>query len=115
MNDILINMKLKELETHLQQVEVFEKPKVLLEQYPTRPHIGWYLVYFSCSCHMLRYFGTLFWDDITTFWGEYILVQNRFFSFNRKKFSGSGTTPSYFPALINLAIFHNTEPRDKTN
>jgi len=39
-NDILINMKLKELETHLQQVEVFEKPKVLLEQYPTRPHIA---------------------------------------------------------------------------
>jgi len=33
-------MKLRELETHLQQVEVFEKPKVLLEQYPTRPHIA---------------------------------------------------------------------------
>ena len=47
MNDILVNMKLKELETHLQQVEVFEKPKVLLEQYPTRPHIGWLLVSFS--------------------------------------------------------------------
>ena len=36
----LNTMKLRELETHLQQVEVFEKPKVLLEQYPTRPHIG---------------------------------------------------------------------------
>ena len=59
MNDISINMKLKELENHLQQVEVFEKPKVLLEQYPTRPHIGWYLVYFSCSCHVLRYFGMI--------------------------------------------------------
>lgn len=33
-------MKLRDLETHLQQVEVFEKPKVLLEQYPTRPHIA---------------------------------------------------------------------------
>ena len=57
MNDILINMKLKELENHLQQVEVFEKPKVLLEQYPTRPHIGWYLVYFSC--YVLRNFGMI--------------------------------------------------------
>ena len=47
MNNNFVNMKLKELETHLQQVEVFEKPKILLEQYPTRPHIGWYLVYFS--------------------------------------------------------------------
>ena len=34
---------------------------------------------------------------------------------NRKKFSGSGTTPSYFPTLMNLAIFHNSEPRGRTN
>ena len=30
---------------------------------------------------------------------------------NRKKFGGSGITPSYFPALMNMAIFHNTEPK----
>ena len=64
MNDILINMKLKELEAQLQQVEVFEKPKVLLEQYPTRPHIGWYIVCFSCSMSYV----TIFWDDIKIFW-----------------------------------------------
>ncbi|KAG9477299.1 hypothetical protein GDO78_002606 [Eleutherodactylus coqui] len=33
-------MKLKELEGRLQQVDVFESPKLLLEQYPTRPHIA---------------------------------------------------------------------------
>lgn len=33
-------LKLKELESRLQQVDGFEKPKVLLEQYPTRPHIA---------------------------------------------------------------------------
>ncbi len=33
-------MKLRELESHLEKVDVFEKPKILLEQYPTRPHIA---------------------------------------------------------------------------
>lgn len=33
-------MKLKELESCLQQVDVFEEPKLLLEQYPTSPHIA---------------------------------------------------------------------------
>ncbi|XP_043931439.1 rRNA N6-adenosine-methyltransferase METTL5 isoform X1 [Protopterus annectens] len=33
-------MKLKELESYLQDVDVFEDPKLLLEQYPTRPHIA---------------------------------------------------------------------------
>ncbi|CAN9497775.1 unnamed protein product [Ophioblennius macclurei] len=33
-------MKLKELESCLQQVDTFEAPKVLLEQYPTSPHIA---------------------------------------------------------------------------
>jgi len=33
-------MKLKQLEQHLQTIEGFENPKVLLEQYPTRPHIA---------------------------------------------------------------------------
>ncbi|KAK1336902.1 hypothetical protein QTO34_002938, partial [Cnephaeus nilssonii] len=33
-------LRLKELESRLQQVDAFEKPKLLLEQYPTRPHIA---------------------------------------------------------------------------
>lgn len=33
-------MKLKELESCLQQVDTFEEPKILLEQYPTSPHIA---------------------------------------------------------------------------
>uniref|UniRef100_A0A670HVC5 Methyltransferase 5, N6-adenosine n=1 Tax=Podarcis muralis TaxID=64176 RepID=A0A670HVC5_PODMU len=33
-------LKLKELESNLQQVDDFENPKLLLEQYPTRPHIA---------------------------------------------------------------------------
>uniref|UniRef100_A0A674JDG0 Methyltransferase 5, N6-adenosine n=1 Tax=Terrapene triunguis TaxID=2587831 RepID=A0A674JDG0_9SAUR len=33
-------LKLKELESRLQQVDDFENPKLLLEQYPTRPHIA---------------------------------------------------------------------------
>ena len=40
-------MKLRELESHLQEVDVFEKPKVLLEQYPTRPHIA------ACMLHTI--------------------------------------------------------------
>ncbi|XP_075685542.1 rRNA N(6)-adenosine-methyltransferase METTL5 [Rhinoderma darwinii] len=38
-------MKLKELESRLQQVDVFESPKLLLEQYPTRPHIAACMLY----------------------------------------------------------------------
>ncbi|XP_041478295.1 rRNA N6-adenosine-methyltransferase METTL5-like [Lytechinus variegatus] len=33
-------MKLKEFESYLQQVDIFEEPKILLEQYPTSPHIA---------------------------------------------------------------------------
>jgi len=40
-------MKLKELESHLQEVEEFEEPKILLEQYPTRPHIA------ACMIHTM--------------------------------------------------------------
>lgn len=38
-------MRLKELEGYLQQVDVFEKPKVDLEQYPTTPHIAAHMLY----------------------------------------------------------------------
>lgn len=41
-------MKLRELESHLQQVDEFAKPKVLLEQYPTRPHIA------ACVLHTVQ-------------------------------------------------------------
>jgi len=40
-------MKLKELESHLQQVDEFDAPKILLEQYPTRPHIA------ACMLHTI--------------------------------------------------------------
>lgn len=35
-----MTMKLKELESCLQQVDVFEEPKIIFEQYPTSPHIA---------------------------------------------------------------------------
>ncbi|XP_034549577.1 rRNA N6-adenosine-methyltransferase METTL5 isoform X2 [Notolabrus celidotus] len=38
-------MKLKELESCLQQVDGFEEPKILLEQYPTSPHIAACMLY----------------------------------------------------------------------
>ena len=34
------SMRHKELETHLEEVTAFEEPKILLEQYPTTPHIA---------------------------------------------------------------------------
>ncbi|KAF4087159.1 hypothetical protein AMELA_G00092040 [Ameiurus melas] len=40
-----ITMKLKELESCLQQVDGFEEPKILLEQYPTSPHIAGCMLY----------------------------------------------------------------------
>uniref|UniRef100_A0A5F4VXB7 Methyltransferase-like protein 5 n=1 Tax=Callithrix jacchus TaxID=9483 RepID=A0A5F4VXB7_CALJA len=38
-------LRLKELESCLQQVDGFAKPKLLLEQYPTRPHIAACMLY----------------------------------------------------------------------
>jgi len=62
-------MRLKELEGNLQQVDGFEQPKVLLEQYATSAHIASHMVYsmqqafddvkdkivadFGCGCGML--------------------------------------------------------------
>jgi len=40
-------MKLKHLEQNLQQVEGFDEPKILLEQYATRPHIA------ACMLHTI--------------------------------------------------------------
>lgn len=42
-------MKLKQLEQHLQEVEGFDNPKILLEQYPTRPHIA------ACMLHTIAF------------------------------------------------------------
>jgi len=33
-------LKLRQLESRLEDVDTFEQPKILLEQYPTRPHIA---------------------------------------------------------------------------
>ena len=33
-------LKLRQLESHLEDVDAFEQPKILLEQYPTGPHIA---------------------------------------------------------------------------
>jgi predicted RNA methylase len=38
-------MKLKQLVSLLQQVDPFEKPKVLLEQYPTSPELASQMLY----------------------------------------------------------------------
>nr|XP_036850932.1 rRNA N6-adenosine-methyltransferase METTL5 isoform X1 [Manis javanica] len=38
-------LKLKELESRLQQVDGFGRPKLFLEQYPTRPHIAACMLY----------------------------------------------------------------------
>ena len=43
-------MKLKELECHLQEINEFEHPKILLEQYPTRPHIAACMLHTITSC-----------------------------------------------------------------
>ena len=48
-------MKRKELEQHLQDVEGFEQPKILLEQYETRAHIA------ACMLHTIESaYGDLF-------------------------------------------------------
>ncbi|XP_069791785.1 rRNA N6-adenosine-methyltransferase METTL5 isoform X3 [Narcine bancroftii] len=38
-------MRLKELESSLQRVQGFERPKLVLEQYPTSPHIAACMLY----------------------------------------------------------------------
>jgi len=39
------DMKLKHLEAALQDMEIFEEPKVHLEQYPTTPHLAACVLY----------------------------------------------------------------------
>jgi hypothetical protein len=53
-------LKLKELESYLDDVDVFENPKIKLEQYPTTPHIAGNVCvkYFGLSK-----FGRMFYFD----------------------------------------------------
>ncbi|XP_012277738.1 methyltransferase-like protein 5 [Orussus abietinus] len=41
----MARLRLRELEQYLQQLDAFEKPKILLEQYPTSAHIGAQILY----------------------------------------------------------------------
>lgn len=41
----MAKIKLKKLEEYLQCVDGFENPKILLEQYPTPPHIASCMLY----------------------------------------------------------------------
>lgn len=44
----MARLKLKKLEEYLQSVDGFEQPKILLEQYPTPPHIA------ACMAHHMQ-------------------------------------------------------------
>lgn len=41
----MAKIRMNQLEQYLQQLDVFEKPKILLEQYPTSAHIGARILY----------------------------------------------------------------------
>ena len=47
---MMARLKLKQLESFLQDVDVFEEPKILLEQYPTMPHIAGIHCMHACVC-----------------------------------------------------------------
>ncbi|KAI9591580.1 methyltransferase-like protein 5 [Syncephalis fuscata] len=44
-------MKLKQLESYLQEVAVFDEPKIVYEQYPTRPHLAAQILYTAHSVY----------------------------------------------------------------
>lgn len=41
----ITRMKLKKLQSHLEDVDVFENPKIMLEQHPTTPHIAAFMLH----------------------------------------------------------------------
>ncbi|XP_043462515.1 rRNA N6-adenosine-methyltransferase METTL5 [Leptopilina heterotoma] len=45
----MARLRLRELEEYLQELEVFDKPKILLEQYPTSGHIAANILYTAQS------------------------------------------------------------------
>ena len=54
-------IKLKQLQSNLQDVNVFEEPKILLEQYPTTAHIAGdcmcvYVCVCVCMCVCVKWF-----------------------------------------------------------
>ncbi|ALC45165.1 CG9666 [Drosophila busckii] len=77
----MARLKLKKLEEYLQCVDGFEKPKILLEQYPTPPHIaacvthhiqsqhddieGRLVADLGCGCGMLSIGSTLLGAQLT--------------------------------------------------
>ncbi|XP_074648647.1 rRNA N(6)-adenosine-methyltransferase METTL5-like [Tubulanus polymorphus] len=44
----MARIRLKQLESYLQDVDIFDEPKILLEQYPTTPHIA------ACMLHTIE-------------------------------------------------------------
>lgn len=76
-------MKLKELESVLQQVDTFETPKVFLEQYATTPHIAAHMLYtidktfddlnqnivadFGCGCGVLSIGAAMLGSQVIAF------------------------------------------------
>ena len=76
-------MKLKELESTLQQIDSFEKPKIALEQYATTPHIASQMLYmidktfddlcqravadFGCGCGVLSIGAALLESRVISF------------------------------------------------
>ena len=80
-------MKLKELESYLQQVEGFEEPKVHLEQYITSGHIASHMLYtmdqtfddiennvvadFGCGCGVL---SIGMWHTCGIFFNNFLLI-----------------------------------------
>ncbi|BFF97096.1 rRNA N6-adenosine-methyltransferase METTL5 [Drosophila madeirensis] len=77
----MARLKLKKLEEYLQCVDGFEKPKIMLEQYPTPPHIAACMVHhmqaqhddiegkfvgdLGCGCGMLSIGATLLGAQLT--------------------------------------------------
>ena len=79
----LVKMKLKELESCLQQIDTFEAPKVYLEQYATTPHIASHMLYtidnsfddlcqkvvadFGCGCGVLSIGAAMLESQVISF------------------------------------------------
>lgn len=98
-------IKLKKLEEYLQGVDGFERPKILLEQYPTPSHIASCMLYeiqtkygdiegkfvadLGCGCGMLSIGSFLLGAQLTIgFEIDPDAVQVRYFEFRFQFFKG---------------------------
>jgi len=63
---------------------------------------------FDFSCRPVRYFGTLFWDDITKFWDENLLLFTFLFGKLRKNLFW---TIKKFVYLLKTLLFSNDQKR----